>query len=569
MWIRTNASPLLLLLLPAFSAALTPQNPNRLQVLEVESPAPVKHKAVGAAAAAAAAVASSITTPQYGGPTVKPGVGTKDAPVDGLDGKPHAGPFVDTTPQDKGTKNKKPAAGFGELEKPLPTSLEKLKQGGYGSDEAIPEKNDGVMDDPNRSSPKQGTTGTEGGVSERTRKDKSLDAKLAETEKTVEPPKEAPPLPNSEESPVRSKAAQEVETLGDKVVTLTGKPKGAQGLEKPKDLPDKPHDIPAPNPKGLPDTKGSAPPVTAAEENLKPTLPYTEGQKKSTPKTPGQSDETLIQPFHSFVLSFTMIIFSEIGDKTFLVAVVMAMRHSRSLVFSAALSALFAMTVLSALLGHAAPTLLPKELTAFAAAILFLVFGAKLLREGLAMDPNLGVNEEMKEVEGEINEKEHEDRKSGRRKSSVSIYALESGRGRRSGAGDRPKAPISPTSSDDEDSDPRLRRTSAKAGLSNAVGGLTNLLALLLSPAWVNTFIMTFTGEWGDRSQIATIAMAAGQDYWWVIAGAVTGHAICTGLAVIAGSLLAGRIRLRVVTIGGAVAFLVFGVIYLLEAIYD
>ena len=241
-----------------------------------------------------------------------------------------------------------------------------------------------------------------------------------------------------------------------------------------------------------------------------------------------------------------MIIFSEIGDKTFLVAVVMSMRHPRMLVFSAALSALFLMTVLSAVLGHAAPTLLPKELTAFAAAILFLVFGAKMLREGMTMDPNLGVNEEMKEVEGEIDEKEHEDKKLGRRKSSLSVYALESGRGRRSGAGERPKAPVSPPSSDDEDGSPSRRPRGAKAGLNTAVSGLTNLLSLLLSPAWVNTFVMTFTGEWGDRSQIATIAMAAGQDYWWVIAGAGAGHAICTGLAVIAGSLLAGRIRLRV-----------------------
>lgn len=369
-------------------------------------------------------------------------------------------------------------------------------------------------------------------------------------------------------------------------------------FQKPKDLPEKPHDIPAPNPKGIPDSKavsGGAPPVAHNDDNLKATLPYTEGQKKSSSSSstyPASSnEETLIQPFHSFVLSFTMIIFSEIGDKTFLVAVVMSMRHSRILVFSAALSALGAMTVLSALLGHAAPTLLPKELTAFAAAILFLVFGAKMLREGLTMDPNLGVNEEMREVEGEVNEKEHEDKKMGRRKSSLSAFALEAGRGRRSGAGDRPKPPISPTSSDDEDVSPssRSRRTSAKAGLSNAVGGLTNLLSLLLSPAWVNTFVMTFTGEWGDRSQIATIAMAAGQDYWWVIAGAIAGHAICTGLAVVAGSLLAGRIRLRVgessstpstisfcavandtsVTIGGAIAFLVFGVIYLLEAVYD
>ena len=59
---------------------------------------------------------------------------------------------------------------------------------------------------------------------------------------------------------------------------------------------------------------------------------------------------------------------------------------------------------------------------------------------------------------------------------------------------------------------------------------------------------MTFLGEWGDRSQIATIAMAAGQDYWWVTAGAVTGHAVCTAVAVLGGRVVAGRVSLRVGT---------------------
>jgi hypothetical protein len=57
---------------------------------------------------------------------------------------------------------------------------------------------------------------------------------------------------------------------------------------------------------------------------------------------------------------------------------------------------------------------------------------------------------------------------------------------------------------------------------------------------------MTFLGEWGDRSQIATIAMAAGQDYWWVTLGALAGHSICTGVAVIGGRAIAGRVSLKV-----------------------
>ncbi|KAK3044146.1 hypothetical protein LTS18_002053, partial [Coniosporium uncinatum] len=211
----------------------------------------------------------------------------------------------------------------------------------------------------------------------------------------------------------------------------------------------------------------------------------------------------IIQPFHSFVLSLTMILFSEVGDKTFLVAALMAMRHPRMVVFSAAFSALIAMTVLSAVLGHAVPTLLPKRLTNFAAALLFFVFGAKLLREGYKMSPHEGVGEEMREVEAELEEKEHLARKNNRRRSdTTSPYALEAGRGRRSRSDSRlPAPPRSPSSS----------RSPSPSGssLAGLLDGIKNLTSLLLSPAWVQTFIMTFLGEWGDRSQIATIAMAA------------------------------------------------------------
>jgi putative Ca2+/H+ antiporter (TMEM165/GDT1 family) len=251
---------------------------------------------------------------------------------------------------------------------------------------------------------------------------------------------------------------------------------------------------------------------------------------------------------HSLLLSFTMIIFSEVGDKTFLVAALMAMRHDRMLVFTAAFSALITMTVLSALLGHAVPTLIPKSVTNFLAAALFLVFGARMLLEARKMSPDEGVSEEMKEVEMELEEKEHQQRRMSRRRSSaVTPYVLESGRGgvrkARSSTTRLPSPPESPSPSSSRGSSP-----SRASFFVNTLVGINNLFSLLLSPAWVQTFVMTFLGEWGDRSQIATIAMAAGQDYWWVTAGALCGHAICTAAAVIGGRAIAGRVSLKVGT---------------------
>lgn len=242
-----------------------------------------------------------------------------------------------------------------------------------------------------------------------------------------------------------------------------------------------------------------------------------------------------------------MILFSEVGDKTFLIAALMAMKHDRLLVFSAAFSALIAMTILSAVLGHAVPTLIPKRFTNFLAAGLFLVFGTRMLREGLAMKPGEGVGAEMQEVEMELEEKEALAREQGRRRSSVTPHALEMGLGHSASRKTRPSSrlpspPRSPSSS------PEGVRSPPTSTVRGALAGLNNLLSLLLSPAWVQTFVMTFLGEWGDRSQIATIAMAAGQDYWWVTGGAVSGHAVCTGVAVIGGRAIAGRVSLRVGT---------------------
>jgi Ca2+/H+ antiporter, TMEM165/GDT1 family len=266
----------------------------------------------------------------------------------------------------------------------------------------------------------------------------------------------------------------------------------------------------------------------------------------ASPTDGSEEREGLIQPMHSLLLSLTMIVFSEIGDKTFLIAALMAMKHDRLLVFSAALSALLTMTVLSAVLGHAVPTLLPKRFTNFLAALLFLIFGVKMLREGLAMSSTEGVSAEMQEVEMELEEKEHLTRQQGRRSSQISPYALEMGLGRsrsarKSRSGSRlPSPPRSPSSSPERSASP------ARPTVKGAIAGLTNLLSFLLSPAWVQTFVMTFLGEWGDRSQIATIAMAAGQDYWWITGGAISGHAICTGVAVIGGRAIAGKVSLKI-----------------------
>jgi hypothetical protein len=67
-----------------------------------------------------------------------------------------------------------------------------------------------------------------------------------------------------------------------------------------------------------------------------------------------------------------------------------------------------------------------------------------------------------------------------------------------------------------------------------------------------NAFILTFLAEWGDRSQIATIGLAASQDVVGVTLGSVIGHAACTAAAVLGGRHLAAHINERTVGVGAS-----------------
>jgi len=70
--------------------------------------------------------------------------------------------------------------------------------------------------------------------------------------------------------------------------------------------------------------------------------------------------------------------------------------------------------------------------------------------------------------------------------------------------------------------------------------------------------MLTLLAEWGDRSQIMTINLAAVDNPVSVALGGIVGHSICTGLAVLGSKALAKRIPERYVAIFGGVTFLLF-----------
>jgi Ca2+/H+ antiporter, TMEM165/GDT1 family len=207
---------------------------------------------------------------------------------------------------------------------------------------------------------------------------------------------------------------------------------------------------------------------------------------------------------HAALQAFSMIIVSEIGDKTFLIAAIMAMRHPRIVVFAGAFASLVVMSILSAAMGHILPTLVPKRWTQLAAGVLFIVFGAKLFREGMDMSGgNEKVLEEMREAEAEINHDVAVHEGTGRVTADgdvIPLEEIEAGGPVGDGDADAPPPPPPP---------PQTSPKSPSAPKKGRLDGVRNLCSFLLGPVFVQVFVLTFLGEWGDRSQIATIMLAA------------------------------------------------------------
>ncbi|XP_069487743.1 putative divalent cation/proton antiporter TMEM165 [Ambystoma mexicanum] len=217
---------------------------------------------------------------------------------------------------------------------------------------------------------------------------------------------------------------------------------------------------------------------------------------------------------HAFVAAISVIIVSELGDKTFFIAAIMAMRYNRLTVLAGAMLALGLMTCLSVLFGYAT-TVIPRVYTYYVSTALFAIFGLRMLREGLKMSPDEG-QEELEEVQAEIKRKDEELQRS---------KLL-------NGPGD------------------------VEMGGSSHSGQKKWLH--FISPIFLQAFTLTFLAEWGDRSQLTTIVLAAREDPFGVAVGGTVGHCLCTGLAVVGGRMIAQKISVRTVTIIGGIVFLVF-----------
>lgn len=200
-----------------------------------------------------------------------------------------------------------------------------------------------------------------------------------------------------------------------------------------------------------------------------------------------------------FYQAFSLVFLSEIGDKTFFIAGLLAAKFSKFISFVGSMGALAVMTVISVLIGqifHVVPAGIADgiPLDDVAAVLAFAFFGFKTLKEALDMEEGTSVmDEEFEEAEEEV-----------------------------------------------EGSDLAKKETS---------------IARVLS-----IFALVFAAEFGDRSFLSTIALSAAQNPFSVGAGAIAAHAIATGIAVSGGAVVAKYLSERVIGIIGGTLFLAFAV---------
>ncbi|XP_043810085.1 GDT1-like protein 1, chloroplastic isoform X3 [Manihot esculenta] len=187
-----------------------------------------------------------------------------------------------------------------------------------------------------------------------------------------------------------------------------------------------------------------------------------------------------------FASAFLLIFFSELGDKTFFIAALLAARNSAAIVFTGTFGALAAMTIISVVLGrsfHYIDEILPFKLGEtdlpvddIAAVCLLVYFGVSTLIDASSSD-SLKAEDEQKEV-----------------------------------------------------------KFQAELAVSEFSGNGAGILAA--ANTIVSTFLLVFVAEWGDKSFFSTVALAAASSPIGVIGGALAGHGVATLIAVLGGSLL-------------------------------
>ncbi|KAG2451732.1 hypothetical protein HYH02_003512 [Chlamydomonas schloesseri] len=271
--------------------------------------------------------------------------------------------------------------------------------------------------------------------------------------------------------------------------------------------------------------------------------------------------------------AFSLISLSEIGDKTFFISAILAARIGRAMSFAGSLAALAALTLVNVAIGalcaRCPDTLLSRlqlPVAELASIGVLGFFGLRAIREGLkgkkgdplssssstadfssssasssapplpqplhrAPAPSGHLAAEQQQLEGQRN-------------AVLALSSIDS---------------MSAVSAMADGGRAYSHRGGGTGGTdtsssgSSISSGSRSRLAVFFEVA-----SLIFQAEWGDRSMLATIALASAHSPVGVAVGAVAGHAVATGVAVVGGAIAGKYISERAINLISGVLFLVF-----------
>lgn len=213
--------------------------------------------------------------------------------------------------------------------------------------------------------------------------------------------------------------------------------------------------------------------------------------------------------------SFCLVASAELFDKTWFVAMLMAVRYPKGVVLWFCFLALALHTIIAAVVGYCVSRTASLRMLHFGAAALYIVFAGMFLRDWYKASPDSDIISAGKEEAGEA-------------------IAEESAQGLSYGSVG--KAKKRPTTS--------------------------------WYTAATRCFTAMFIAEWGDRTQIAMVGQHASQPLLPVCFGSLVAFFILTGTAVIAGVLLKSQtLSEKMVHLFSAMSFVVFALLALKDGL--
>uniref|UniRef100_A0A1B6DAR6 GDT1 family protein n=1 Tax=Clastoptera arizonana TaxID=38151 RepID=A0A1B6DAR6_9HEMI len=239
---------------------------------------------------------------------------------------------------------------------------------------------------------------------------------------------------------------------------------------------------------------------------------------------------------HAFATSFFVTVMSELGDRSFFMVAILAMHHSRTLTFIGATVGQTIMTLVAVSFGFAV-SFIPEFYTQWASIIIMTFFGLKMIKDSFNMDDSVNKKDEHTEVQKDESVNNNEKSKDCKLDENENT--------------DTTQGSITENNNDEKKLDSKMN------GIVPHVKTHENEKP----PEYTKGVMLQATtlclmGEWGDKSQIATILLASNEDPYVVATGGILGHILCNVLAVFGGRMLASKFPAKFVTQMGGVFFL-------------